>query len=291
MGAGSAGDGIATVIAQLEARLTQLCAAQDARRFFHATYLRTTRAVADEVGRQGFADSGWLERLDVAFADLYVQALAADLLGEPVPFPWRVAFDTARDRPDLSPVHHVLLGMNAHINYDLPQALLAVITPAEFDDRAVLASRAADHRRIDQILMARVAAEDTEISAESRTTASRTTASGTTASGTTASGTTASGTTASGTTVVDRLLRPANRAATRRFLTEARAKVWSNTAILDSARRAGPDRYARVLAELERLCADRLGDLTGPGPVLLRLARRGFGVVLPAAVVHPQSGR
>ena len=40
--------------------------------------------------------------------------------------------------------------MNAHINYDLPQALVAVITDEEFDDAAVLALREADHRAIDE---------------------------------------------------------------------------------------------------------------------------------------------
>jgi Family of unknown function (DUF5995) len=39
----------------------------------------------------------------------------------------------------------VLLGMNAHINYDLPQARLAVIKDEEFGDAATLARRQADH--------------------------------------------------------------------------------------------------------------------------------------------------
>jgi hypothetical protein len=69
--------------------------------------------------------------------------------------------------------------------------------------------------------------------------------------------------------------------ATRRILTEARRKVWKNTTVLDHARREGPDRYADVLGQLETLCAERLADLTTPGPVLLRFARRGFGVILP----------
>jgi hypothetical protein len=56
--------------------------------------------------------------------------------------------------------------------------------------------------------------------------------------------------------------------------------VWHNTGMLDRARREGPDRYAATLARLEGLCADRLADLTAPGQVLLKLRRRGFGVVL-----------
>jgi hypothetical protein len=244
-------DSIRALVKGMAADLERLPAG-DARRFFHATYLRTTRAVAEEIERGGFADGAWLERWDLAFAELYLDALAADLRGEPVSQPWRVAFDTARDRTDLPPLRHVLLGMNAHINYDLPQALLAVITPAEFDDPGLVASRAADHRHVDTVLLARVGAEDDELRASS------------------------------GVSLVDRLLGPANRAASRRLLTEARTKVWRNTLALDRARRAGPERYAAVLAELETLCAARLVELTAPGQVLLKLARRGFGVVLPA---------
>ncbi len=178
--------------------------------------------------------------------------LAADLKGEPVPGPWRVAFDTARDRPELPPLRHILLGMNAHINYDLPQALIAVISPAEFDDPAILQARARDHTHVDTVLLARVSAEDDELRAVHPR------------------------------SLVDRLLGPANRAATRRLLTEARAKVWHNTAVLDRARQDGPERYAAVLTELETSCTAKLVELTAPGQVLLRLARRGFGVLLPA---------
>ena len=73
------------------------------------------------------------------------------------PRPWRVAFEAD---PALAPIVHLLLGMNAHINFDLPQALLAVITDAEFDDPGVIGYRAADHARIDAILASRVPEED-----------------------------------------------------------------------------------------------------------------------------------
>jgi hypothetical protein len=242
-------DAIGALIDRMEAGLAGL--SNDARRYFHATYLRTTRAVAEEIERGGFLDGEWLERWDVAFADLYLDALAADLRGEPVPGPWRIAFDAARDRPDLPPLRHVLFGMNAHINYDLPQALLAVISPDEFDDPAVRTRRAADHTHVDAVLVARVGAEDEELEAIAPPTLS------------------------------DRLLRPANRASTRRFLAESRAKVWHNTVALDRARRVSPERYRARLADLEALCVARLADLTRPGFVLLRLARRGFGVRLP----------
>ncbi len=241
------------LLARMGTDLAALEEAGDARRFFHATYLRTTRAVVEEIDRGGFADGDWLSRWDLAFATYYVDALAADRRGEPVSGPWRVAFDTARRKPDLEPLRHVLFGLNAHINYDLPQALLDVISSADFDNAELLRSRQADHHHVDTVLQARVGAEERELG------------------------------TVSEVSRLDRLLRPVNRAASRRFLAEARAKVWRNTVALDRARRLGPGEYAALLAELERRCAARVLDLTKPGQVLITLALHGFGVLLPDA--------
>jgi Family of unknown function (DUF5995) len=250
--------GIDEVIAQMAARARELRRTRDARLAFHATYLRTTEAVAAALRAGMFADADWVDRWDVAFARLYLDALDASQRGEPVPAPWAVAFGTAERRPGLAPVRHVLLGMNAHINYDLPQALLAVISDEEFADPAVRAAREADHRRIDEVLAVRVAAEDAELQ---RVAPAR--------------------------TWQDAALQPLNRMATRRFLREARAKVWANAVQLSLARRAGPDSYARRLSQLEELCGRRVADLVRPGPVLLRLAMGGFGVRLTASSARP----
>jgi hypothetical protein len=248
-----ASTGIGALLHRMEGLLAPLEAAGDPARFFLATYLRTTRAVAGELARGGFRDPAWVERWDVAFAGLYLDAVEAAQAGRRPPEPWAVAFG-ARDRDDLPPLRHVLLGMNAHINYDLAQSLLAVIPVSEFDDPGLLADRHADHEHIDQVLVSRVGAEDSELEAaggpRSRT---------------------------------DRLLQPLNRLATKRFLRESRAKVWANTRLLDSARRAGPDAYRSRLAQLEQLAADRVADLMAPGQVVLKLALKGFGVRLPDA--------
>ncbi len=81
--------------------------------------------------------------------------------------------------------------------------------------------------------------------------------------------------------MLDRLLRPANEAASKRFLREARQKVWHNTRELQRARLDGPEEFAARLAELEVLSAAKINDLLAPGQVLLRLAVSGFGVTLP----------
>ena len=147
-------------------------------------------------------------------------------------------------------MRRVLLGVNAHVNYDLPQALLAVISIDDFADPVLLARRQRDHERIDGVLAARVSAEDEELAS-------------------------------SGRSLVDRVLAPLNRLSSQRFLREARQKVWRNTWQLHDARLEGRDTYDRRLAELEVLSAARIADLLAPGQVLLRLAVAGFGVTLP----------
>ena len=243
--------GIDEVIERMTVLAEELRKDGDGRLAFHNTYLRTTEAVAQALREGFFADSDWVDRWDVAFAQLYLDALDADRRGEPVPEPWAVAFRAAAAQPDLPAVRHVLLGMNAHINYDLPQALLAVISDAEFCDPEVRARREADHRKIDEVLSIRVGAEDAELQQMEPDM-----------------------------TWQDRVLQPLNRMATRRFLRESREKVWANARELSKARAAGPDSYASRLAELEKLSGARVADLERPGPVLLRLAVRGFGVRL-----------
>jgi hypothetical protein len=239
---------IEELIGRMAALLEPLQATGDARRYFHATYQRTTIAVAEELERGGFADPEWVERWDVAFADLYLDALRTALAGSEPTRPWAIAFGAPAGLPAL---RHVLLGMNAHINFDLPQALVAVITDEQFDDPAVLARREADHKAIDTVLASRVAAEDDELTQ-----------------------------TSGPAPLLDRLLRPFNRLGTQRFLREAREKVWANAIALSHARRQGPDAYAAVLAQLEELSAAKVAALMAPGQVLVKLAATGFGVRL-----------
>lgn len=242
-------DSIDAVMATMQAQLDTLPPDRESQREFLGTYRRTTAAVGAAIQDGVFEDPAWVLAWDVAFARLYLDALTADLSGgQGVPRPWRLAFDAP---PSLPPLRHVLLGINAHINYDLPQALLAVISDDDFADDALLDQRRRDHERIDGVLSGRVAAEDVELS------------------------------TRSARTRLDTALRPLNRSASRRFLREAREKVWHNTTELHRARVAGPDAFAVRLAELEVLGAARISDLLMPGQVLLRLAVSGFGVRLP----------
>lgn len=245
-------DPIAAVLDGMDALLAA-ASSSDPLRHFLATYRRTTAAVHDAVRAGRFEDAAWVGAWDAVFADLYLEALET-FRRDPAeaPRPWRLAFAAPADLP---PLRHVLLGINAHVNYDLPQALLAVVPPGDVDNREVLDRRRRDHERIDAVLADRVGDEDAEL--EAARPGAR--------------------------TVMDRLLTPANRAASRRLLREARRKVWHNTLTLDEARRAGDTVYRARLAELDVLASARIADLLRPGPVLLRLATAGFGVALPPA--------
>jgi hypothetical protein len=231
----------------MKSRMEGLRLEQDYLREFLGTYQRTTFAVGKAVDDDYFEDPGWVERWDVVFAELYLDALDTHLSGGAPSRPWRLAFDAP---PGLPALRHVLLGINAHVNYDLPQALLAVISDAEFTDSSLMARRRRDHERIDSILAGRVAAEDAELSVRGRS-------------------------------FTDRVLQPLNRFSSKRFLREARRKVWHNTVELQAARLVDASAYEERLAELEVLSAARIAELLAPGQVLLRLAIAGFGVTLP----------
>ncbi|MDQ1752405.1 MAG: hypothetical protein QOE71_3461 [Pseudonocardiales bacterium] len=239
---------VADVVARMQQRLDSLPQNAAHRTPFLGTYLRTTEAVGAAVSGGSFEDPEWVERWDVVFAELYLDVHDADIAGEVagVPRPWRLAFQAP---PDLAALRHVLLGINAHVNYDLPQAMLAVISPQDFLDPELIARRRRDHERIDLVLAGRVKAEDVELG-DART-------------------------------LLDRVLAPLNRLGSKRFLREARQKVWHNVGELHAARLLDEDSYRERLAELEVLSAARIADLLAPGQVLLRLAVAGFGVALP----------
>ena len=249
------------LLGRMQELLTPLREAGDERQHFLATYLRTTLAVKREIEHPslgGFVDPEWSEAWDIVFADLYLDALRAWNSKGVAPGPWQIAFEGANAPPRVPPIRHLLLGMNAHINYDLPQALLAVISDDEFDDPALVARRGRDHEHIDLILSSRVPLEDRELQKVERP---------------------------GDRTVLDRLHTPFNRAGTRRFLKEARGKVWRNAHALAAARRQGPAQLAARIEQLGELSAARVADLRRPGQVILRLARDGFGVLLPGEPV------
>ena len=81
-------------------------------------YNSVTIAVRDGIRCRAFDDNEMMEKLDVTFANRYLDAYDRYHRGEQTTGAWRIAFDAAR-RSDLSVLQHLFLGMNAHIHLDL----------------------------------------------------------------------------------------------------------------------------------------------------------------------------
>jgi hypothetical protein len=103
------------------------CIDADGLKWFNWLYLQVTQAVEDRVVAGGFNDCAWLAELDVQFAKLYFNALHAALSGAPCPGCWQ-AMLSCRNQNKVARIQFVLAGMNAHINHDLPLAIVATCT-------------------------------------------------------------------------------------------------------------------------------------------------------------------
>jgi len=120
----------ATDIDDVLVKLTQLIDSQRDLRsplaFFPAVYRATTARVRAGIQLGSFADGARMGRLATTFANRYFAALDGRALGAggaPARV-WQVTFEAAA-RPHTMILQHVLLGMNAHINFDLPLAVIA----------------------------------------------------------------------------------------------------------------------------------------------------------------------
>jgi hypothetical protein len=96
----------------------------DGLKWFNWLYLQVTQAVEARVGAGAFHDPEWLAELDVQFARLYFSALGSSLSGQAAPACWQVLFGD-RGLAAVARIQFALSGINAHINRDLPQAIVA----------------------------------------------------------------------------------------------------------------------------------------------------------------------
>lgn len=94
---------------------------------FVRLYRTVTEGVRSAVHATAFHDARFLARLDVVFANLFFAAVDGD-----PPRAWAPLFE-ARDRPGVAPLQFALAGMNAHINRDLPVALVATCAELHVD--------------------------------------------------------------------------------------------------------------------------------------------------------------
>jgi len=114
---------IADVLANMRA-IDALTVDGDGLKWFNWLYFQVTQAVETRVASGGFSDAAFLSELDVQFAQLYFNALRNFLSKAALPDCWQALF-TQRNQTALTRIQFALAGINAHINHDLPIALVS----------------------------------------------------------------------------------------------------------------------------------------------------------------------
>ncbi len=119
---------VADVVQILE-NIQAVCVDGDGLKWFNGLYLQVTQAVEarGELGEAGsgeFSDPAWIAALDVTFAGFYLNAVRDSLSGAKTPGCWQALF-AVRNQTAIARIQFALAGVNAHINHDLPQAVVA----------------------------------------------------------------------------------------------------------------------------------------------------------------------
>jgi hypothetical protein len=138
-------------VIQIMTDIDQLLPSSDGVKWFNYLYLAVTKAVRDSIASGTFNDAQWLSQLDVVFANLYFDALGtAQVDVSAAPSAWRPLFAARKDK-GIAKIQFALAGMNAHINRDLPVAIVQTYqntggSPSRGDPHHV------DYERVNDVL-------------------------------------------------------------------------------------------------------------------------------------------
>jgi hypothetical protein len=133
------------VLQQLD-QIIFTCRKENSRIGFFATlYRNVTIKIKEGIAAGVFENGPRMERLDVAFANRYLAALESFQQKQPLSSCWRVAFQAASNYWPLI-IQHLLIGTNAHVNFDLGIAAAGIAPGAE------LPTLREDFNRINNIL-------------------------------------------------------------------------------------------------------------------------------------------
>ncbi|MFA7060303.1 MAG: DUF5995 family protein [Pedobacter sp.] len=113
--------------------------------YFTALYRKVTIRVKQGIKDNFFDDGPRMERLDVIFANRYIQACYQHQTRQTPTQSWARAFDVT-DRWWPIVLQHLLMGMNAHINLDLGIAAAETVSPDQ------LQNLKGDFEKINQVL-------------------------------------------------------------------------------------------------------------------------------------------
>ncbi|MEM7105244.1 MAG: DUF5995 family protein [Bacteroidota bacterium] len=118
---------------------------EDPLGYFAALYQNVTITVKEKLHTGYFDNDERMEKLDVIFANRYLEAYSKLKQNKPITQSWRKAFVSANDW-NLIVLQHLLLGMNAHISLDLG------IAAAEMSNENSIDALKSDFDKINDIL-------------------------------------------------------------------------------------------------------------------------------------------
>lgn len=214
------------VVRRMDARIATWTHRGDGRAVFLQCYRIMTGnmlgALRRDASRGGFHDPVWVKGLLQRFADSYFRALRQYESGSPAtPRIWQQAHDVSLSG-EAPAATRLLLGINAHINYDLVLTLYEWLRP-EWDgcSAAVRTSRYADHCQVNTIISASIdAVQDDVLSPQMPLTG-----------------------------ILDTLLGPVDEMLISELVAAWRETVWQSACELLDA--ATPDERAAVIAQVE----------------------------------------
>ncbi len=141
------------ITGRMQDRITAWEAASDPRAVFLSCYQFMTGNVLTAIETGEFHDAAWVGNLLRRFAEYYFDALDEyDADASAAPAVWRLAHDEAL-RHRTAVLQKMLLGINAHINYDLVFALADLLAP-EWDQLTASQreERFTDHCHVNAII-------------------------------------------------------------------------------------------------------------------------------------------
>jgi hypothetical protein len=140
---------VAEAIARMQ-QIEKALPATDGLACFNRMYLEVTQDVDGKITQGYFSDPTFLSTLDVVFANVYFAAVDA-LVTSPAALPaaWQPLLEL-RAHPGIHPIQFALAGMNAHINHDLPIAM--VQTCAQLHTAPDDGTHHDDYQKVDALL-------------------------------------------------------------------------------------------------------------------------------------------
>ncbi len=220
-----------TVIQRMQSLAQQWEASADSRAIFLNCYCVMTQNMIAAADRREFDDPAWVNHLLRRFADYYFIALDTyEQNPEAAPAVWR-ATHRAAALPRVLPIQKLLMGVNAHINYDLVLALVDLLEP-EWNrlGQERRASRYADHCRVNDIISQTIDAVQDQVLQPAMPVMG----------------------------VIDRLLGPLDERMISRLIAGWRETVWQHAIRMIAL--PAPDQRAALTQQIENATL-RIGDL------------------------------